>query len=461
MSVAGSGLAPAAARLQRLMDLDDPYALGQSDVGDLQWHALQERFETCREAIPILGRRAADVGIERPASYQDLLPLLFAHQTYKSYPDAFVVKGRWEWMNLWLQTLSTHEVLVDVDGVADTDGWIEQLREHGHHVAVSSGTSGKTSFLNRTAWDRRMLAQNTVKAMALTLGIETTNDRPVFLLGPQHGAHDFVEVMRGIGDRFGRPGDVHWLSLPPLSEAENRRQGQLRTRVAEGRATPSELAGLIEAMAERQQQSRAAMATMVERIAEHQGEPSVIAGFWLPHFMLMEQAREFGMADGALHPDTGILVGGGAKGADLPSDYREQVERFHGLGPSRYFRVYGMMEMSTPFFCCSAERYHCPPWIRMLILDRAGEKLLTPADDGTIEGRLAFFDTAIEGRWGGIISGDKVTAHLSPCACGRRSPSVSTITRYTDIGDDKLTCGGTMSSYIRGVIGDSDAGTAQ
>lgn len=377
-------------------------------------------------AAAVESPRTASV-ISRPASYQDLLPLLFAHQTYKSYPDSFVAEGRWDRMNLWLQTLSTREVQVDVDDVADTDGWIERLREHGHHVAVSSGTSGKTSFLNRTAWNRRMLTQNTVTAMALTLGIDTTNDRPVFLLGPQHGAHDFVEVMRGIGDRFGRPGDMHWLALPPLSEAENRRQGQLRTRVAEGSATPSEIAALTEAAAERRQQSRAAMVSIVEQIAAHQGEPSIIAGFWLPHFMLMEQARTFGMTDGALHPATGILVGGGAKGADLPPDYHEQVERFYGLQPSRYFRVYGMMEMSTPFFCCSSERYHCPPWIRMLILDRAGEQLLAPTGDHIVEGRLAFFGAAIEGRWGGIVSGDKVTAHFrrARAGAGRRACRLS------------------------------------
>ncbi|MHB8696285.1 MAG: hypothetical protein ACYDHH_34155, partial [Solirubrobacteraceae bacterium] len=70
------------------------------------------------------------------------------------------------------------------------------------------------------------------------------------------------------------------------------------------------------------------------------------------------------------------------------------------------------------------------------------------------------FDAAIDGRWGGIISGDKVDADLSHCRCGRRSPTVSTITRYADIGDDKLTCAGTMSSYVRGVLGDEQATAA-
>ena len=82
------------------------------------------------------------------------------------------------------------------------------------------------------------------------------------------------------------------------------------------------------------------------------------------------------------------------------------------------------------------------------MLDREGTKLLNRTD-GPTEGRFAFFDVALEGRWGGLVSGDHVTADL-----GGESPAVldGTINRYTDLegGDDKLTCAGTIDAFVRG-----------
>ena len=42
-------------------------------------------------------------------------------------------------------------------------------------------------------------------------------------------------------------------------------------------------------------------------------------------------------------------------------------------------------------------------------------------------GRAGFFDLSLDGSWGGVISGDKVSATWAPCACGNRSPSVGRI----------------------------------
>lgn len=88
----------------------------------------------------------------------------------------------------------------------------------------------------------------------------------------------------------------------------------------------------------------------------------------------------------------------------------------------------------------------------MLVLDRAGEQLLATGD-GPVEGRMAFFDSAVDGRWGGVITSDRVEADFAPCPCGRRSPTVLSVARYDDLDDDKLTCAGTMSSYVRGAAG--------
>jgi hypothetical protein len=78
--------------------------------------------------------------------------------------------------------------------------------------------------------------------------------------------------------------------------------------------------------------------------------------------------------------------------------------------------------------------------------------LIEPGKD-EIEGRAAFFDLALDGRWCGLISGDKVRVDYGQCACGHQGPTVhDEIVRYSDLaGGDKISCAGTIDAYIRGV----------
>jgi hypothetical protein len=59
----------------------------------------------------------------------------------------------------------------------------------------------------------------------------------------------------------------------------------------------------------------------------------------------------------------------------------------------------------------------------------------------------------MDGRWGGVISGDHIEVDYSPCKCGNRSPSITdNVYRYADLeGDDKIGCAGTVDAYVRGL----------
>ncbi len=89
-----------------------------------------------------------------------------------------------------------------------------------------------------------------------------------------------------------------------------------------------------------------------------------------------------------------------------------------------------------------------------LVLDDGGEKLL--GAEGKVTGRMALFDVSIDGRWGGIISGDRVVMDYDPSPSGRTVPAVTEIARYSELegGDDKLTCAGTIDSFVRGAVGE-------
>ena len=134
-----------------------------------------------------------------------------------------------------------------------------------------------------------------------------------------------------------------------------------------------------------------------------------------------------------------------------PTDYQQQFAAFYG--DIRRVRSYGMTELQGSCPACEHGNFHVPPWVIPLLLDEPGETLLN-ADEGVVEGRFAFLDVSLEGRWGGLISGDRVSVDFSPCACGRPGPAVlPDIQRYGDLGgDDKINCAATLDSYVRGMI---------
>jgi hypothetical protein len=112
-----------------------------------------------------------------------------------------------------------------------------------------------------------------------------------------------------------------------------------------------------------------------------------------------------------------------------------------------------MQELGTAMpRCQKGGRYHIPAWLVCLPLDKEGNELL-PHGDGESEGRAAFFDLSLDGRWGGVISGDKIAVDFSPCKCGAHTPSIrDNVVRYSDLtGDDKIACSGTVDAYVRGL----------
>ena len=88
-----------------------------------------------------------------------------------------------------------------------------------------------------------------------------------------------------------------------------------------------------------------------------------------------------------------------------------------------------------------------------LVLDQPGETLIPRTGGGEIEGRSAWFDLSLDGRWGGVISGDRIRIDYGKCPCGHQGPTVADdVTRYADMpGGDKITCSATIDAYVRGV----------
>lgn len=446
----------ARSELLGMIDRDDVFDAPHPDLNGLRLEAARELFVERRDQIAVLRRRADETGVSEIRSFADLVPLLFAHTVYKSYPTALVDKGRWDRLLQWLQTLSVQDVSnTDIEGVVDIDDWMSRLRAAGHLVLATSGSSGKVSFLNQAVSDREGKKRHFTRTMGWPF-TRPNADRPFFALGPSQGFNSAIEAQQIQAEIWGRPDARYFLTDEPLKIRDVSAMAALRKRVAEGDAAPNEIKAAEEAGAVKAARMNAALDQMAETILAHRHEPIVLGAMWAQHMMIIDKARALGVENGAFHPDSLIMAGGGVKGVTLPDDYKERVDVFYGdvVRPGGY----GMTEMAQRLPRCEAKRYHVPPGLVPLLLDRPGETLLNAdgRQEGVVEGRFAFLDLLYEGRWGGLITGDKVEMDFSPrCACGRPGPTLlDTITRFSQPGeDDHIGCAGTIDAYVRGEMG--------
>jgi hypothetical protein len=228
----------------------------------------------------------------------------------------------------------------------------------------------------------------------------------------------------------------------------------LRKAIADGTAKPGEIQEYERETESRQQGLDDAQHGAVEHIISVRNEKLYITGMWGALYPFAEAVRARGYSGKDFHPENGVYLGGGLKRAKLPDNYREYVYETFYLQPRFIYQMYGMQELGTSMpRCQDGHRYHIPPWLVCLPLDKNGDTLLPGVGEGKVEGRAAFFDLSMDGRWGGVISGDHIEVDYSPCACGNRSPSITdNIYRYADLeGDDKIGCAGTVDAYVRGL----------
>ena len=427
----------------------DPGAYRWKDLEPLWVDAMDQRFQECRSKIVVLDRLARDRGVDRITKLTDVVPLLFAHSAYKSYPDAFIERNRWDRMNLWLSTLSKYPVEgIDLEGVTDADEWIARLHRGGHYAFATSGTSGKNSFLDQSASDVAF-----ANAIMIPRALRGKARRPIFVLGPRHAPNRASASFINLVEKYGREGAVYFLSDEPLRITDLSRMARMRRKIGEGTALPSEIAAFEQTIKGRQGAGQGMLEKITDAILSHLDEPTLIVGLTPQLYSIVEAARAKGIKPGSFHPDTIVVSGGGSKGANLPEDHLQQIREFMGMAYGNITQGYGMQEISTGVPSVEDGRHEWPAWVVPLLLDDSGETL-NETRTGVVAGRLALFDVSIDGRWGGIISGDRVTIDYDPSPRGRTAPAVTSIARYSELqgGDDKLTCAGTIESYVRGAI---------
>jgi hypothetical protein len=442
-------------RLTGLVKAEKRYDIASSELRETQIGAINERFQERKGQIKLLAHRAAEAGFAEVRSLEQVVKLLLPHTAYKSYPENWLAQKRWDRLSKWLDTVSSHRVPVDkVCDVAEVDDWIDKLGANGFFVSCSSGTTGKSAMLVASQKDMDWCKTEAVATYSWGSGVKCARDRRIFGMAP------IAQVPRNLAtgeaytaalqdpnyERFQYP-------VPPITVGSLTQMVVLRKSIADGTAKPGEIASYDELSAQRQKAVDAAVGITAQAVIEARLSKLHVSGLWAGLYNVAKAVRDLGYSAKDFNPENSIYVGGGLKRAKLPDDYREFVYETFNIQPERNYQNYSMQELHSGMPRCHAgSRYHVPPWVVPLILDKSGDELL-PVVNGEYEGRAAFFDLSIDGRWGGVISGDKVSIDFRPCACGNKGPSIrDNVVRYSDLeGDDKIGCAGTVDAYVRGV----------
>ncbi|GAB7555604.1 hypothetical protein NRB_51250 [Novosphingobium sp. 11B] len=445
----------AADKLTALVADPERFAFSAGDLRETQVAALDERFQERRDRIKLLGLRARDAGIDSIARIEDVVPVLFPHTAYKSYPESYLMDERWDRLTKWLGTVSAYPIEgIATDGIAGIDDWIARLAEQGHFISCSSGTTGKSAMLIASRKDMDWSRIDTVNVFAWGSGVVPAQDRLIVGCAPVATVPKNAAIAQAQYEAFANPEWPRWAyPVPPITVGSLTAMVVMRKKIAEGTARPDEIAAFEETSAERARLVADAVPATAQFIIENRHRKLQLSGLWNGLWQVAKAVRDAGYGREDFNPDNSIYVGGGLKRAQLPADYQDYVFETFNIPADRHFQNYSMQELNSGMpKCREGGRYHVPPWIVPVLLDKSGDEAL-PHAGGEQEGRAAFFDLSLDGRWGGVITGDRISLDHSPCACGNHGPSIrDDIARYADLeGDDKIGCAGTVDAYVRGV----------
>lgn len=434
------------------------WSMPDDEIAAYQLAGLKQRFEEMRHTIPYLKKLADRDKIDSIETFNDIIPLLFEHTVYKSYPASLLTNNKFTQLNAWLEKLTTISLRdIDVSSCDSIDSWLDVMdRESSLTIHQSSGTSGTVSMFPKSKKEIAAFAK------FFALRFQTFGDpRPS---DPTPKAHMVLPSYRSGGSAHFRinaelfkliaHGDESYMhvALPGrMSSDILYLAGRIRAAKARGEldrlvVAPEMMARLEEFETSAPHRNDLMREFLEEVTTELAGERVFMACAPTYLYPLAQKALAQGKTN-VFAADSCVSTGGGAKGIVLPDDWRDQVKKFAGV--SKIPENYGMTEMNATNLLCERGNYHFVPSVIPFLLDPEDSTPLPRT--GTVTGRLAIFDLLPDVHWGGFISGDEVTVTWDkPCGCGRTGiHASSTVGRYSEMqgGDDKISCAASYEAH--------------
>ena len=427
----------------------------------LQTEALKLRFEDHRNRIPMLTKLADKQGITGISEIDDVLPLLFEHTIYKSYPDFLLEKGEYGKLTRWLDRLTPYDLSkLDCSGCESIHGWMDLIsRVTELDPITSSGTTGTMSFTPKDRKDWRNYILGGFRIQLLQKFGEPPSDadlnEKIHVCWPTHsdGHTAFYRSPMYYKEYFAKGSNAHFHPMMTTPGDTDLMYLAARLRAAQARGDsrvnvpPSLLARRGELEAEERERPAKVKAWVDELVQKLEGERVFILA---PAQLIYDVAKP-ALAEGKrcnFAPNSSVTSGTGGKGFNMPDDWQQVVDDFLNFGRKNYGYFYSFSEQCGMHVQCEHGRLHLTPWSIPLILDAQTSELLPR--EGRQKGRAAFFDVSMNGAWGGLITGDSVEIDWSECPCGRTTAHLSdSITRFgvEQGGSDKISCTATPEAH--------------
>ena len=143
------------------MSYTNMHSVDRERLIELQQAGLARRFEEMSERVSMVGKLAGRQGITKVVDFEDVVPLLFEHTMYKSYPMALLNRRQFGRLTDWLGKLTTVDVsAVDASGCDSIDSWLGALADQTRlDSSFTSGTSGTMSFFPWTTTELEFKAR--------------------------------------------------------------------------------------------------------------------------------------------------------------------------------------------------------------------------------------------------------------------------------------------------------------
>src|SRR5271170_4121146 len=441
------------------------HSIGRPELEELQRQAMGIRFRQHYESIEMLRKLADRLGITAVDEFNDVVPLLFSHTAFKSYPAALIDKKRFDLMTNWLDKLTSYDLSrVDTNGCNSIDEWIDRLDQQTPlEVITSSGTTGTLSIIPKDKRGAEEGMQIWKICLFQTFGKEPTEQQlhpSVEVIWPNFASgklgHLRIASMIRRGFTGGDETKFHPLYSGAVETdlmflASKMRAAASRGELDRLEIDPALAARKDEFIAMQARQPQELDAFFVRITEQLRGKRVFMLGTYHLMYDIAKAGLERGVRN-VFSPHSAILTGGGMKGVALPDDFMDVITDF--LGVDRIQVGYGFSESSTFHWGCSEGRYHVAPWVIPFVLDPETSEPLPRT--GVQTGRAAVYDILLRAHWGGVISGDEVTINWDlQCPCGQASVAFEPeIMRYSEkqgVEDDRITCAATHEVHNEAV----------
>ncbi len=334
------------------------HSMPRKELDDLLKEAMAVRFVDHRESIDAVGKAAERAGVTELRELDDVVPLLFAHAAYKSYPAALLDRKRYDQLTRWLDKLTSHDLShVDVTGCTDIDSSIDALDEQTPlEVITSSGTTGTLSIIPKDKAGAEVNMRNWRVLYFQTFGVEPRPedlDPQVDVIWPNFSSGKLGHLrMAAMFRRWFTGGDesrFHALYGDAVSTDLMFLASKLRAAAAAASSTASRSTRRCWPARPSSRSSRPACRTTWRGSSSRScGELAGRRVFVMGSYNLLHELATEGLSrgiSGVFAPDSVVASGGGAKGIVLPDNWQEPVLEFFGV--DRIVMGYGMSEVSA------------------------------------------------------------------------------------------------------------------